>query len=1272
MKKNGKLVTLALFTFLMGSVPAFAREMTLQELGKEASGIQKDAGYVYIIGEYAFTSKFNIKTEDIMLSSSTIKAEDPTDPSKMVINQITRTYNDSYEATGWKEDKNALGTAKMPTKVNVKYIDYHYIKDLEKVDTDALVNNAENAVSTELFTIGKVSNGEVAVTIKDGKLKESIKKGMGSGVIPLLTGMLQNKQVQSIDFVYLADDGTKVTLTLDKSTLDTLNPEEWLDKNCEKIFGKSFDKLILADLIGKEFTATLNLAETDETEYVTKKDGTTVAEYIVKFDGKKQEVDTDKIVDSASKNTKLNKDMFTISFDSASHIVTTDVKDVSKSIKEGMGSGVIQTLIDVLGESDVQSIDFSCTTCTPKVTLTLDKDTLGDLDPQQWLTDNSQAIFGKDVDDLYTADLIGKEFTAKVNLKSYAEKLDTNPEEYIFKFTGKLKEINVDEIVKNATTDGTSKLNKSMFTTTYSDGKVSVTIVDVSKSIKEGMGSGVIQTLIDVLSKSDVQSIDFSCTTCTSEVTLTLDKDTLGDLDPQQWLTDNSQAIFGKDVDDLYTADLIGKSFTAKVNLKSYAQKVAGNKEEYTFNFSGTLNQVKSEDLANSIKEKINAGKVYTIGEVQGNNIEVTANDSDTPIKEGMGSGIIKALIDVLSNTNVQSIDFSCTNCTSEVTLTLDKDTLGDLDPQQWLTDNSQAIFGKEYSEQITNTDLNNKTFKVTVNLKSYAEFAGDSSQTTTYDVTIKLATRKVTLNYNNGSTTPSTTTEVVDGSSFAEPLKPTWDGHEFKFWYVDGQDETAYNFSTKVKSDITLKAKWALLTKSENYILEKHVSGQTAGNFESEYDEAQKIVNITVTKPSEDISSIALVSDVKELLEKEEVEKVVITYDGISKEFTNPETAESEVITLLEQIANNTLVKVRLLSVAEPGSTLKALDGKTLEVKVVIDPDDAKVDNNEKLTEISYKISFDVLTHKVTLNYADDETEQKVLDIDNYGKLTEENPTRDGYRFLGWFKEGKEEAFDLQTEITEDLKLTARWIEQYSVTLNYGYNEGESEKTETKLYDKDAELPTLPNRDENGKQYKFIGWYEDISSEDTLTTKVEKEVTVKAKWAEIVTEEYLKNLGVNAVKNGLKKQYDAGAGKVLATLDGNMINISFEGNSTDTVYNTLNGCGARTTLYTFLQDPKIKSIEVSFESNDPLKESMSVPVVEGNVSSSVAFYLYANTFLKPFQTATGINALEMTMGDVAKVINSIHLKINLNEGYVFSSDELQEYTFGLNITSKN
>ena len=48
-KKYIKIFIFALFSFFMSSVSVFAREMTIDELGEEASKIQSNAGYVFYL-----------------------------------------------------------------------------------------------------------------------------------------------------------------------------------------------------------------------------------------------------------------------------------------------------------------------------------------------------------------------------------------------------------------------------------------------------------------------------------------------------------------------------------------------------------------------------------------------------------------------------------------------------------------------------------------------------------------------------------------------------------------------------------------------------------------------------------------------------------------------------------------------------------------------------------------------------------------------------------------------------------------------------------------------------------------------------------------------------------------------------------------------------------------------------------------------------------------------------------------------------------------------
>lgn len=84
----------------------------------------------------------------------------------------------------------------------------------------------------------------------------------------------------------------------------------------------------------------------------------------------------------------------------------------------------------------------------------------------------------------------------------------------------------------------------------------------------------------------------------------------------------------------------------------------------------------------------------------------------------------------------------------------------------------------------------------------------------------------------------------------------------------------------------------------------------------------------------------------------------------------------------------------------------------------------------NEDLT---LKATWEAENHTVTFKYEDTKTEDAIEQVDYGQKITAPTaPTRDGFTFKGWFeKEGnnyKQDAFNFDTEIKQDIVLYAKW----------------------------------------------------------------------------------------------------------------------------------------------------------------------------------------------------------------------------------------------------
>ncbi|MDE6104225.1 MAG: InlB B-repeat-containing protein, partial [Clostridia bacterium] len=115
------------------------------------------------------------------------------------------------------------------------------------------------------------------------------------------------------------------------------------------------------------------------------------------------------------------------------------------------------------------------------------------------------------------------------------------------------------------------------------------------------------------------------------------------------------------------------------------------------------------------------------------------------------------------------------------------------------------------------------------------------------------------------------------------------------------------------------------------------------------------------------------------------------------------------------------------------------------------------------------------------------------------------EDPTREGFTFLGWYDASYSTAYDFDTPVTQDVTLYAKWqatsssAEMVTITLNYNYDS----KTESVEIAKGATLP-LANQQPEREDWNFAGWYKDSACTQlfNLTESLTADITLYAKWS--------------------------------------------------------------------------------------------------------------------------------------------------------------------------
>lgn len=144
-------------------------------------------------------------------------------------------------------------------------------------------------------------------------------------------------------------------------------------------------------------------------------------------------------------------------------------------------------------------------------------------------------------------------------------------------------------------------------------------------------------------------------------------------------------------------------------------------------------------------------------------------------------------------------------------------------------------------------------------------------------------------------------------------------------------------------------------------------------------------------------------------------------------------------------------------------------------------------------ITEDNLEITINWIPEKRTVTWMNGETEVTKTEVD-YGTAAtapETELVNEGYRLAGWTIAGEGGTavdFDLETTITENITLSAKWIKQVTHTWMDGVN---SEPLKTETADEGAEVTAPANPTRSG--YTFNGW--------TRVTDEWGNVTYTAQW---------------------------------------------------------------------------------------------------------------------------------------------------------------------------
>ena len=362
------------------------------------------------------------------------------------------------------------------------------------------------------------------------------------------------------------------------------------------------------------------------------------------------------------------------------------------------------------------------------------------------------------------------------------------------------------------------------------------------------------------------------------------------------------------------------------------------------------------------------------------------------------------------------------------------------------------------------------------------------------------------TISFDSDGGTEVKSIKIEGDTSIIKPDDPTKIGYTFDGWYLDN---TLYDFSNTIDSDIVLKAKWIV----NKYVLTIKYNDGITPDLVQEVEYGTKVnVNtpnrtgyefdkwdreIPETMPANDlilnatwkVSCFTISFDTDggtkiESIKQEFDSPIDINNIPVKEGYTFlgweggvPSTMPAKDITLKAtwQVNKYTLVlkynngDADLLITGDYNSAIQSIENPSRTGYTFLGWD-KEIPSTMSINGMEINALWSINTYNLIIKYNDDATSDLVQQIDYNSPLQISDPTRLGYTFNGWDKTAP------TNMPASDLVLNALWlINQYTLTIKY--NNGNPDLVITNDYN--STIPNIENPSRTG--YTFLGWDKDV-----------------------------------------------------------------------------------------------------------------------------------------------------------------------------------------------